>query len=129
MSSILNKDDFMAFPMCVEEQGATTSDRCQHIREQIEQVLYTNPRERWYHPEFGIGVRALVFEPNNLALVEVTRKRLLASLADALAGEVEQRSLQVTVENVEEKLEILISYTLAALNHREEMKFTLEGSA
>lgn len=128
MTSILNKRDFMKFPMEMQEYGTATSDRRQHVREQIEQVLYTLPRERWYHPEFGVGVRSLVFEPNNRGLAEVTRKRLLASLVSALAGEVEQKSLQVTVNNDAEKLEILISFTLAALTHKEKMKFTLEDS-
>jgi hypothetical protein len=128
VTSILNKRDFMKFPMEIGASGASTSDRRRHVREQIEQVLYTLPRERWYHPEFGVGVRSLVFETNNLGLAEVTRKRLLASLSDALEGEVVKSSLEVKVENIEEKLEISIGYMLAALQHRENMKFILEAN-
>ncbi len=36
-----------------------------HIREQIEQVLFTDPGDRVFRPEFGAGVRRLVFEPNS----------------------------------------------------------------
>ncbi len=35
-----------------------------HIREQIEQVLFTDPGERVFRPELGAGMRQLVFEPN-----------------------------------------------------------------
>ena len=38
--------------------------RVRHIREQIEQVLFTDPGERVFRPEFGAGVRRLVFEPS-----------------------------------------------------------------
>ena len=86
MPTRLNNPDYMKFPLEIGAHGAETSTRRLHVREQIEQVLFTHPGERWFRPEFGIGVRALVFEPNNLALWEVTKKRLLASLRDALAG-------------------------------------------
>jgi hypothetical protein len=110
---------YMAFPFRIGKNGAATSQRVAHVREQIEQVLFTNPGERVFHPEFGVGVRALVFEPNGSALWEITRKRLLASLADALQGEVDPKTLEVDVQGEEEKLYVVISYTLAAIGHTE----------
>lgn len=127
MSNILNNADFMGFPFSVSEDGATTCARRQHVRNQIEQVLFTNPGERWFRPEFGVGVRALVFEPNNHVLWEVTKKRLLASLSEALAGEVQPSTLSVTVRGDEASLFIDIGYTLATINHSERLEFAVEG--
>jgi len=127
MTTPLNNPDFMTFPLEIGAYGAASSDRRAHIREQIEQVLFTNPGERWFRPEFGTGVRALVFEPNSSVLWEVTKKRLLASLTDALAGEVEPSSLDVTVVGEEAKLLITITYTLATINHTEKVVFAVEG--
>ncbi len=127
MTTRLNNSDFMTFPLVIGAQGAATSDRRAHVREQIEQVLFTNPGERWFRPEFGTGVRALVFEPNSSLLWEVTKKRLLASLTEALAGEVQPSSLDVTVEGDGAKLFITISYTLAAINYSEKIEFAVEG--
>ena len=36
-----------------------------HIRDLIEQVLFTSPGERVMRPDFGAGLLALVFEPNS----------------------------------------------------------------
>ena len=127
MQTQLNNPDFMKFPLEISANGALTSSRRQHIREQIEQVLFTSPGERWFRPEFGIGVRALVFEPNVSPLWTVTKKRLLASLSEALSGEVDPSTLDVNVEGVEEKLFITIAYTLATINHTEKIEFAIEG--
>jgi len=127
MSNILNNSDFMTFPFTIGEEGAATSARRQHVREQIEQVLFTNPGERWFRPEFGVGIRALVFEPNSSVLWEVTKKRLLASLSEALAGEVEPSSLTVVVNGEEANLLIEIGYTLATINHSERIEFAVKG--
>ena len=127
MATRLNNPDFMKFPLEMGAAGAVTSARRQHIREQIEQVLFTNPGERWFRPEFGVGVRALVFEPNSSVLWEVTKKRLLASLSEALAGEVDPKTLEVTVEGENEKLIIVIAYMIATINHTERLEFAVEG--
>jgi hypothetical protein len=128
MPTRLNNPDYMKFPLEIGARGAATSSRLLHVREQIEQVLFTHPGERWFRPEFGIGVRALVFEPNNLALWEVTKKRLLASLRDALAGEVDPRSLEVAVTAEGERLLITISYMLATIQHTEKLQFAVPAN-
>lgn len=116
---------YLAFPLRVASDGGETVDRSRHIRDQIEQVLFTLPGERVFRPEFGAGVRALVFEPNAQALWEITKKRLVASLADALRGEVDPKSLNVQVTGEAEKLFITIEYTLATIGHKEEQTFTV----
>jgi phage baseplate assembly protein W len=123
----LNNRDYLRFPFQIGEQGGVVSSRHQHVREQIEQILFTNPGERWYRPDFGIGARALVFEPNGSPLWELVKKRLLATLAEALKGEVLPESLAVEVRGENEKLLILISYQLAALQHSEQLQFVLNG--
>ena len=128
MATRLNNSDYMKFPLAIGVRGAVTSARRQHVREQIEQVLFTHPGERWFRPEFGVGVRALVFEPNNLALWEVTKKRLLATLRESLAGEVDPRSLEVAVAGEGEKLLITISYMLATIQHTEKLQFAVQAN-
>jgi phage baseplate assembly protein W len=127
MTTQLNNADYMKFPLTIGTDGAVKSSRREHVRELIEQVLFTDPRERWFRPEFGVGVRTLVFEPNNSVLWEVTKKRLLASLSDALAGEVEASTLDIQAKGDEEKLNVLIAYKLATINHTEKLEFVVEG--
>ncbi len=110
---------YLKFPFRVGRDGPASSARAEHVREQIEQVLFTDPGERVFHPEFGVGLRSLLFEPNAQALRELTRKRLLASLADALQGEVDPRTLEIEVDPDGERLQIRVAYALAAIGHRE----------
>lgn len=119
---------YMAFPFRVGAEGAKLSDRRRHVREQIEQVLFTDPGERVFRPDFGAGVRTLIFEPNSSPLWTITQRRLTASLAEALQGEVDPRSLRIEVTGSEENLFVVISYALAALGHSEEHRFSVGSS-
>ncbi len=124
----LIESKYLTFPFSIVKDGPKTSTRSEHVREQIEQVLFTNPKERVFRSEFGIGVRRLVFEPNNMALRNTTVKRLNASLAEALHGEVDPRTLEIEVSNEDAKLNIQISYVLAAINKKESHMF-IAGSS
>lgn len=122
----------LRFPFRIEAAGTAVSARRDHVREQIEQVLFTTGGERVFRPEFGAGAQRLVFEPNAPPLWELTRKRLTAALVEALRGEVDPRTLEVEVSGrldssdaVDERLQISIRYQLAALGEREEQVFDL----
>lgn len=123
----LSSPRYLAFPLRIGAGGAGLADRSRHVRDQIEQVLFTNPGERVFRPDFGAGLRSLIFEPNTSALAEITKKRLLSALAEALAGEVDARSLGIEVVGEGEELAITITYTLATLGHSESHKL-LVGS-
>ena len=128
----LSAPPYLAFPFRVggdANGGGVLADRSQHVRDQIEQVLFTDPGERVFRPEFGAGIRALVFEPNVSPLWTIVRKRLTSSLADALRGEVDPRSLTIDVTGEEEKLLVVISYNLATIGQREEQRFTVGGGS
>ena len=118
---------YMAFPFRITEKGASFSLRAAHVREQIEQVLFTSPGERVFRPEFGAGVQELLFEPNSSALWELTQRRLAASLAEVLQGEVDPQTLTVQTEGEGETLKLLVSYRLATVNKWENHPFPLGG--
>jgi uncharacterized protein len=123
---------YMDFPFSLGREGATVLKRIPHIRDQIEMVLFTDPGERWFRPEFGAGLRTLIFEPNSSPLWQITKQRLQASLNEALAGEVAPRDLEIKVsadENFPERLLIHIGYRLTALNHSEWVEFEISGGA
>ena len=125
MERRLTDPPYLAFPFRMENGRPRLATRSEHIRGQIEQVLYTLAGERVFRPEFGAGVKALLFEPNRSAMWQITRRRLLASLAEALAGEVDPKSIEVEVSGEEEKLIISITYTLATIGQRERQQFSL----
>lgn len=119
---------YAKFPFQIGADGAVTSSRSEHIREQIEQVLFTDPQERVFRAEFGAGVRTLLFEPNGTALWEITKKRVTASLAEVLEGEVDPKTLDIKIaadEDNPERLLIVISYALAAIGVNENHTFNV----
>jgi len=123
--SNLNSAQYLKFPFKIDGYGLQTSSRSAHVREQIEQVLFTSPKERVFRAEFGVGIRKLVFEPNNGSLLKITRRQLESSLAQALYGEVDPKTLTVAIEQSDGLLIVHISYVLAAINRDEAYTFTI----
>ena len=120
---------FLKFPFHVDENGPELSGRGEHVRAQIEQVLMTAPGERVFRPNFGVGVKKLVFEPNSSALWSITENRLVSTLTEALRGEVDPSTLQASITGEGEKLNITISYTLARVGLQEEHGFSVSGGS
>ncbi|WP_096785431.1 GPW/gp25 family protein [Rhodobacter sp. CZR27] len=119
---------YMAFPFRMERTGAATATRFDHIRQQVEQVLFTSPGERVFRPEFGFGARRHVFEPNAAALWDYAQNRLYGALAEALAGEVDPRTIRVEIGAPADRPEVLlvrIAYIVAALQKEEVHDFAL----
>jgi uncharacterized protein len=111
---------YMAFPFRMEREGPETVTRFTHIRHQVEQVLFTSPGERVFRPEFGFGARRHVFEPNAPALWEFAQNRLYGALAEALAGEVDPKTIRVSVGPGEPGvLLVRIAYVIAAIQKEE----------
>ena len=124
----LEKIAYMQFPFRMGDQGAQTSTRVEHIREQIEQIIYTIPGERVYRETFGAGVKSLVFEPNQHALAKFISDQLKIAIEPSLQGEIDPLSLAITVRVSPDdaaKLEIDISYLLAAIGHRDRFTMTV----
>jgi len=80
-----------------------------HLRDQILAVLFTNPGERVNLPEFGAGIRNLVFAGNNEVLRATTQFVVTQHLQRWLGDEI--NIAQVVVANEEETLRIEIIYT------------------
>jgi len=121
-NTTLPRVTYMAFPFRMDAEGAKTATRFVHIKQQVEQVLFTSPGERVFRPEFGFGARRHVFEPNNTALWEYAQTRLYGALSEALAGEVDPKTLQVEVgarPDAPEVLLVRIKYVIAALQKEE----------
>jgi len=69
------------FPFRVDGRGRSglATDR-DHIRDLIEQVLFTSPGERVNRPTFGCGLLQLVFQPNSEPLGLAIQATVRASL-------------------------------------------------
>lgn len=88
---------------------AETGD-ASHVRDLIEQVLFTVPGERVMLPDFGSGVNQLVFAPNSPELAATTQMLVQAALQQWLSEWIAVQ--EVKVEADEATLAITVQYSI-----------------
>lgn len=81
-----------------------------HVRDLIEQLLFTAPGERVNRPDFGSGLRQLIFDPNSVELAETVQFTVRAALDRWLGDLIEVRDLEVTSEDA--TLRLILQYTV-----------------
>lgn len=95
------------FPFHFAENGRTAvTDDDDHIRDMIEQLLFTNPGERVNRPDFGSGLLQMVFAPNSPEIAAAVQYTMEASLQQWLGDVIEVRSLSVTSEDSALRVEL-----------------------
>ncbi len=91
---------FLDFPFHLDGRNRTaTTDEDDHIRDMIYQVLFTNPGERVNRPDFGCGLKALIFMPNSDALASATQVLVKASLQKWLENEIVVERVEVRAQD------------------------------
>lgn len=85
------------FPFHFDNLGRTaTTGNDDHIRDMIEQFLFTNPGERVNRPDFGSGLLQLIFAPNSQELAATVQFTVQAGLQRWLGDVIEVQALEVT---------------------------------
>jgi hypothetical protein len=93
-----------------------------HVRDLIYQVLFTSPGERVNRPDFGCGLRQLVFMPNGDALATATQFLVQGALERWLSGIIQVQFVEIQV--VEETLTVQVGYLRKDTGERREDRFT-----
>lgn len=114
--------EFIDDPFHFDGRGRTAAtDGNDHVRDMIFQVLFTYPGERVNRPDFGSGLRQLVFMPGSDALATATQFLVLGALQRWLAGVIKVHRVEVT--NQDGQLVVDVSYTRLADGQRTEDRF------
>jgi phage baseplate assembly protein W len=96
------------FPFHFSDNGRTAvTDDEDHIRDMIEQLLFTNPGERVNRPDFGSGLLQMVFAPNSPEIAAAIQYTTQASLQQWLGDLIEVQSLDVTSEDSALRVELI----------------------
>src|SRR5262245_10493752 len=113
----------IAFPFRVDGGGQTASpDPARHVRDLIEQVLFTSPGERVNRPDFGAGLLRDVFAPTADEVLHATRFQVQAELSRWLMGIIAVQAVTVTPQD--SVLEIAVTYTVLATMETRQDTFT-----
>jgi phage baseplate assembly protein W len=114
----LTRQDY-AFPFRIDPASQQTAQigYAAHVDEMVRQLLLTSPGERVNLPQFGCGLRALVFAPSSDALTATVKLRVIQGLDQWLAGIVNFVDVVVASNQGQAVLEpgtiaVTITYTL-----------------
>jgi phage baseplate assembly protein W len=114
------------FPFHFDSRGWTAgTDDADHIRDMIEQFLFTSPGERVNRPDFGSGLLRMVFEPNSPELAAALQFTIQAGLQRWLGDVIELQTLEVTSE--EATLRVLVQYAVRRTGERRTETFERSG--
>jgi phage baseplate assembly protein W len=91
-------------------------DNDEYIRQLIKQVIFTGPGERINQPQFGAGVRRLVFAPNSIAGASLAQTLIYQSLTTWMSTLIKVNDVKAEAE--QEKLLITVDYTVLQRNER-----------
>jgi uncharacterized protein len=115
------------FPFHFDARGRTAAaDEDDHVRDMIEQFLFTNPGERVNRPDFGAGLLHLVFAPNSPELATAIEFTVKAGLQRWLSDVVELHELKVTSEDA--TLRVTVQYIVKRTAERRTETFVRAGS-
>ncbi|MCP4329285.1 MAG: GPW/gp25 family protein [Alphaproteobacteria bacterium] len=114
------------FPFHFDSRGRTAqTGRDDHIRDMIEQVLFTTPGERVNRPTFGSGLLQLVFAPNSDELASTTQFLVQGALQEWLGDVITVEAVEVEADD--SRLTARITYVVRLSGAREEAEFEIGG--
>jgi len=115
------------FPFHFDHLGRTVETGYDdHIRDMIEELLFTNPGERVNRPDFGSGLLQMVFAPNSQELAAALQFTVQASLQRWLGDVIDVQSLEVVSEDA--SLCITVQYVVRRTGEARTETFERSGS-
>lgn len=117
----------LSFPFHIGSDGRTAQITTleEHVRDELMQLILTNPGERAFLPEFGGGVRRLVFEGAG----DVTEAMAKAMISQALSRWLSQRLTveDLVVEARNETIVVDLKYRIAGAEDSRRVRFERKG--
>ena len=111
------------YPFHPDDRGRTAqTTEEEHIRDLIEQVLFTSPGERVNRPDFGSGLMQLVFAPNSDELATATQFMVQGALQQWLADLIQVEAVEVESEDA--TLTVTVQYVVRRNQQRRVAEFT-----
>ena len=111
------------FPFHFDSRGRTAAtDDDDHIRDMIEEFLFTNPGERVNRPDFGSGLLQMVFAPNSPEIASALQFTIQAGLQRWLSDVIVAQKVEVTSED--STLNVLVQYVVKNTNQTQTATFT-----
>jgi len=113
----------IAYPYRYDASGRTAAATPgDHIRQLIEQVLFTTPGERVNRPTFGSGLMQAVFAPNSAEMLAATQFLVQGALQQTLSDLIEINRVDVSAE--ESTLTVTVEYLVRQTQQQQVAQIT-----
>jgi phage baseplate assembly protein W len=109
----------LAWPLAVDPARgriAQEGDFAAHVDQLVRQVLLTAPGERLNRPDFGCGVKRMLFAPNGEAAASLAQAAIYQALTTWLGSVISVFEVRVAAQDA--TLSIRIGYAVKALGDR-----------
>ena len=117
----------LGYPYRFDARGRSTlTGGGDHVRDLIEQVLFTTPGERVMRPDFGSGLGALLFAPASVDLAAATELLVRGALQTWLGDVIEVANAQVAVG--EARIEVQVDYRILETGEQRSDLFLAGGA-
>lgn len=111
------------FPLHFDGRGRTAlTDDNDHIRDMLEQLIFTTPGERVNRPDFGSGILQLIFAPNSPELAATLQFTLQAAIQRWLGDLLDVVNLDV--RSADSTLTIDVQYVVRRTGQTETAHFS-----
>lgn len=99
------------FPWHYDARGRTArTSSDEHVRDMLELLIFTDPGERVNRPDFGSGLRQLVFAPNSPELAAALEFTMQAAIQRELGDVLSLERLSVISEDA--SIHVVIDYVV-----------------
>jgi len=113
------------YPFSIDGRGRVADASTNaHIRQLIEQVLFTGPGERVNRPDFGSQLQQLLFSPNSPELAAISQFLVQGTLEQWLGDLIRVEAVEVS--NQASRLEVYIQYIILKTQERQLVTLTRE---
>ena len=110
------------YPFHFDGRGRTAAtDDTDHIRDMIEELLFTAPGERVNRPDFGSGLLQMMFAPNSTELAAALQFTTQAALQRYLGDLIDLQQLEVTAQDA--TLTVVVKYLIRATQQTQQNTF------
>jgi hypothetical protein len=110
------------FPLQIDGRGRTSISGDHHLRDLIEQLLFTSPGERVNRPTLGSGLLQMVFAPSSDELAAATQFLVQATLQQWLGDVIQTEAVRVEIED--SSLRVTVQYVIRSSGLRQVSQFS-----
>jgi phage baseplate assembly protein W len=110
------------YPYHIARNGRTAeTDEDDHIRDMIEQVLFTSPGERVNRPTFGCGLMQMVFAPTSPEVATATQFIVQSALQQWLGTVIQVDAVEV--QSQDSTLTVKVVYAVRGSTQQRQAQF------